>query len=252
MSGARTSQAPPGVRASCISSTVSCAGSHTASLMVGSELLSGLCPPHRLMLLPFPEGGFIQSTNWPLCLCGSAAFAESLLPEACKVPRFATLSFASRSHCPRVMKLEGPARRHLPPWSDHWVPGTPSWAGGGSQCWRFLTVSGQTYLILSIGVFPTSKLTLSCLALLLLVLTTAESRQKISPFLLVEFLMYCCIYVSTLSCFPPPPSFSHPYYNNFLQQRNKRQFFHCLLDASYVKMQFLALFFKGYSQLHPG
>lgn len=106
----------------CISSTMSYAGSHTVSVMGVSGHLPGLCPPHSSVLLPFPDGGFIQSTNWPLCPCGSAAFAESLAPEACKIPSFATVSLASRSHRPRFVKLEGPARRHLPTRWYHLCP----------------------------------------------------------------------------------------------------------------------------------
>lgn len=118
-SGAHASQAAPGLHTSCISSTMTCAGSRTVHVMVVSEHRSGVCPPCSLMLLPFPEGGFARSSDWPLCLCGSTPFAECLVTEVCKIPGFATVSLASKRHRPRFVKLEGPARRHLPTWQDH-------------------------------------------------------------------------------------------------------------------------------------
>lgn len=120
--------------------------------------------------------------------------------------------------------------------------------------WRFLMldvphcVSAQTYLILSVRIFPTSRMSFYCLALLL----HSQGWEQIIPFLLLDFFTYLWIYLPTSSCFPAPPSLSHPSYYNVLQHRNRCHCFHCLLDASYVEMQFLALFFKDYSQLHPG
>lgn len=89
------------------------------------------------------------------------------------------MSFASRSHYPKFVKLEGLTRRHLPAWQDHL--GHSDTFQGRFLRFPALEIShyfpAQTYLILSVGIFPTSKPTLSCLALLLLVLTSG-SRQK--------------------------------------------------------------------------
>lgn len=120
--------------------------------------------------------------------------------------------------------------------------------------WRFLmldtprSISAHTYLILSIGIFPTPRMSFCCLAPLL----HSQCREQIIPFLLLDFFTYLWVYLSTSSCFPAPPSLSHPSYYNVLQQRNRCQCFRCLLDTSYVKMEFLALFYKDYSQPHPG
>lgn len=91
-------------------------------LMMVLKLLSALCSPQSLIFLPFPEGSFVQSTTCPRRLCGSAAFAESLAPEACKIPRLATVSLDFRSHYARLLKLEGHTRRNLPIWKDHLGP----------------------------------------------------------------------------------------------------------------------------------
>ena len=121
-SGAHLSQAVPSVQAACISSRLP-ASPHRVLCRVSHGICrGGLCPPHTLMLSPFPGGGFIPSTTRPLCLCGSAAFAKSLVPEACEIPRSVTASLAARSHHPRFLKLEGPARRHLPTWQGHLGP----------------------------------------------------------------------------------------------------------------------------------
>lgn len=113
------------------------------------------------------------------------------------------MSLASRSHRPRFVKLEGPAclRGKI-----IWVPLTHSWSGGGSQGWRFLTLFQYRH-ILSAGIFPTSKLSLSFLALLLLVPTTVSPDRRLFPSSLWNFL---CIFVFT-DLLHPVSSF-HPVY----------------------------------------
>ena len=68
------------------------------------------------------------------------------------------------------------------------------------------SVSAQTYLILSVGIFPAFKLSLSCLALLLLFLTTV-SPDRLFPSSLWNFL---CIFVFTYLLRPVSPL--HPVY----------------------------------------
>lgn len=124
------SQATPGIQTSCISSQRPVQG-FTQFL---SELLSGLSPSWRWMVLPFPQGCFIHSS----CLYGSAMFAKNRAPGVCGILRLMIVSLAYRSHHPTFAKRDGPARQHLPVWWDNLSPFPFFWADGCSQCWTFL------------------------------------------------------------------------------------------------------------------
>lgn len=186
-SRAHVSLAAPSVQTSCISSPCPVQG-FTRFL---SELLWSLCPPQSWMVLPFPQGGFIHSTDCP-CLCGSAVFAQSLAPGVCAILRFMTVSLAYRSHHPTFAKLEGPTRQHLPGWWDNLSP-SPFLAR-----WMFPmldiphSVSGHTYLTFLLGFIL--YLSLSCLALLLLVLTSLSPNDSFPPCGISYVFLYLCIY----------------------------------------------------------
>lgn len=115
------------------------------------------------------------------CLYGSAMFAESLAPGVCGILRFMTVNLAYRSHHSTFAKPEGPARQHLPVWWDNWVP-LLSWADGFPM-FPMLdiphSVLAHLYLTFLLGLIL--YLSLSCLGLLLLVLTRLSPSYSFPP-----------------------------------------------------------------------
>lgn len=108
----------------------------------------------------------------------------------CGIPRLMTASLAYRSHHPRSAKAEGPVRQHLPVWWDYLSP-SPFL---GRWMFPMLDIphSAHTYLTFLFGFIL--YLSLSCVALLLLVLTRLSPNYSFPPRGISYVFLYLRIY----------------------------------------------------------
>lgn len=189
-----------------------CAGFHTVP--VWAPLVSQ--PTPELDGVAFSSGR-LHSQHWlplPVWLC-------NVCPKPCSWSVCNTEVYDSElSSHPTFAKLEGPTRQHLPGWWDNLSPSP--FLGR----WMFPmldiphSVSGHTYLTFLLGFIL--YLSLSCLALLLLVLTSLSPNYSFPPCGISYVFLYLCIY-SVL--FPHFTQFISPLQPQLLATEKQMSFF---------------------------